>query len=61
MKRPSSVPSVRTGDLKAELSRLFEPTHPMIVAMVQLPETVTRDEYLAQLRLLLPLARIKGG
>jgi hypothetical protein len=46
------------AELRAAILRAHGPTHPLYLAVSALPEDVTPEQYVAQLRVLLPLARI---
>lgn len=50
---------VRTGELRRQIAARYSADHPLTIATQNLPDTLPRAEYLALLRVLLPLARLK--
>jgi hypothetical protein len=50
---------VQTGELRRQIAARYPPGHPLTIATQNLPETLPRAYYLALLRALLPLARIR--
>jgi hypothetical protein len=54
-------PSVPTGELRRQIEAVYPPAHPLTIAARNLPETLPLADYLALLRALLPLARIREG
>jgi hypothetical protein len=52
---------VDLAPLKGDARAGYPPTHPYRLAVEALPDSVSSAEYLAQLRILIPLARIREG
>jgi hypothetical protein len=52
-------PAISTGELRRQIEAEYPPGHPLTIAARNLPETLPRADYLALLRALLPLARIR--
>lgn len=50
---------VRLRDLKEDARASYPPSHPYRLAVESLPEFVPVGEFQAQLRILLPLARLR--
>jgi hypothetical protein len=48
------------GPLKEDARSGYEPCHPYRLAVESLPDEVTASDFLAELRILLPLARVRG-
>jgi hypothetical protein len=55
-----SGPPVPTGELRRQIEAQYPADHPLTIAARNLPEALPRADYLALLRALLPLARIRG-
>jgi hypothetical protein len=56
------VPSVSdTTPLKEAIRSQRPPDDPLRIAIEGLPQFVTREQFLAQLRVLLPLVKVGGG
>lgn len=53
-------PTVPTGELRRQIEALYPPDHPLTIAARNLPESSLRSDYLAMLRALLPLARVRA-
>ncbi|MCI4321736.1 MAG: hypothetical protein L3K05_05465 [Thermoplasmata archaeon] len=47
------------GPLKGDARAGYPPSHPYRLAVEALPDSVPRQAFLAQLRILLPLSRIR--
>ena len=47
--------------LKRHVRTRLATDHPLRVAVEALPDTISQDEFLIHLRILLPLARLEGG
>jgi hypothetical protein len=56
-----SLPLRDLTDLKRHVRTRFGTEHPFRIAVEALPDTVSRDEFLVHLRILLPLARLEGA
>jgi hypothetical protein len=52
---------VKLATLKGDARTGYAPTHPNRVAVESLPDEVSRAEFVAQLRILLPLSRVREG
>jgi hypothetical protein len=52
---------VDLATLKGDARTAYSPSHPYRLAVEALPDTVSAAEYRAQLRILLPLSRVKDG
>jgi hypothetical protein len=50
---------VALGPLKCDARAGYPPTHPYRLAVEALPDSVPTVEFLAQLRILLPLSKVK--
>jgi hypothetical protein len=57
---PGPVPErIDLGPLKGDARAGYSPSHPYRLALEALPDSVSRTEYLAHLRILIPLARVR--
>jgi|HubBroStandDraft_1064217.scaffolds.fasta_scaffold394583_2 hypothetical protein len=55
---PPETPSLR--ELRRHVQAEYSPNHPFRLAIEALPDSVRAPEFQAQLRILLPLSRVKG-
>ena len=58
-KNPHLERVLNIAELRSPILRSYGPTHPLYLALQGLPDHLSRDQYLAALRALLPLARIR--
>jgi hypothetical protein len=52
-------PQLDLSGLKEHARRVYAPGHPYRLAVEALPESVSDEAYVAQLRILIPLARVR--